>query len=346
MTPRRAAAVFAALALLTLSACTGGGGTGKTRVAFVSNNPEEFWTICEAGCRKAEAETGVEVIFKKPPKGEAAEQRSIIKDLVLSGVKGIAVSVIDPANQSAELDETAARIPLLCVDNDAPLTQRICYIGTDNYAAGKGVGQLVKEQFPDGATVAVFVGRMTALNAQQRRQGVMDELAGQKDVKGPQLGKYNLKGGGPESTDAYTDNNDHSKARANGVDVLSQTREADRLALVGLWAYNPPALLTALNDFNDPKKAERVRIAGMDEDFTTLRGIEDGKIAGTVVQDPYGFGYESVKLLAALTKGDRSGVPADKIKYVPHRVLTKDGGPGKEKAKDFRENLEKLLGKK
>ena len=38
------------------------------------------------------------------------------------------------------------------------------------------------------------------------------------------------------------------------------------------------------------------------------------------------FGYESVKLMAALARGDNSKVPANGIRYVPHRVITKEGG--------------------
>ncbi|HRI89217.1 MAG TPA: hypothetical protein PK869_13170, partial [Candidatus Hydrogenedentes bacterium] len=41
----------------------------KTKVAFVSNNTSDFWIIAEAGTRKAEAELGCEVIFKRPATG-------------------------------------------------------------------------------------------------------------------------------------------------------------------------------------------------------------------------------------------------------------------------------------
>src|SRR5439155_26928604 len=99
-------------AVLPLLGCGGGGGgPAKPKVAFVSNNPEEFWNIVEAGCRKAEAETGVAVVFRRPDVGDAAKQKEIIDTLVNQGVKAIAVSVIDPQNQAAYLDTIAARLP-------------------------------------------------------------------------------------------------------------------------------------------------------------------------------------------------------------------------------------------
>src|SRR5947207_291006 len=135
------------LLLLAIPACKGGtdSGTGKLKVGFVSNNPATFWTIAEAGCRKAEAETGVEVIFRRPQSGDPALQKEIIDILLSQDIKALAVSVIDPKGQRPYLDEIAARVPLVTQDNDAPDSKRLCYIGTNNYLAGRAVGQLVKE---------------------------------------------------------------------------------------------------------------------------------------------------------------------------------------------------------
>src|SRR5205085_10648427 len=93
---------LAGAAVALLSAACGGnnvGGPAKTKVAFVSNNPEDFWTIAEAGTKKAADELGVEVFFKRPQNGTAAEQKQIIEDLLARRVQAIAVSVIDPDNQ-------------------------------------------------------------------------------------------------------------------------------------------------------------------------------------------------------------------------------------------------------
>lgn len=149
----------------------------RTKVAFVSNNSAEFWTIAEAGTRKAAEEFGVEVLFRRPKTPTAAAQKEIIEDLLARGVKGIAISVNDPINQKEYLNSIAERVPLITQDNDAPDTKRKCYIGTDNVAAGRSVGKLVKEVMPQGGKIAIFVGQPDPINAQQRRQGVLEELA-------------------------------------------------------------------------------------------------------------------------------------------------------------------------
>ena len=150
---------------------------GDITIAFVSNNAEEFWTFAEAGAKVAAREQKVKLIFKKPKSGTVDEQSQTVKDL-LGKVKGIAVSVNDPKNQKDFLNEVAEKTNLITVDNDAPDTKRICYIGTDNIKAGREVGKLVKEVMPGGGDIAIFVGKPDPINAIERRQGVLDELAG------------------------------------------------------------------------------------------------------------------------------------------------------------------------
>src|SRR5262249_14250955 len=123
----------------------------KLKLAFVSNNASSFWTIARAGCDDAQRElSNVTVEFKIPPGGTAAEQRQILDDLAARGIDGIAVSPIDPANQTEFLNKLAEQTLLICHDSDAPASKRVCYIGTDNVAAGSEAGKLIKEAIPNG----------------------------------------------------------------------------------------------------------------------------------------------------------------------------------------------------
>jgi len=158
--------------------------SGKPKVAFVSNNAYQFWTFAEQGAKKAAAEFGVQMVFKKPSDGSAKVQREIIQDLINSGYKGIAVSPSDSKNAlNFFKDEVSPKVALVMTDNDLPdPAARKCYIGTHNYRAGRAAGNLVKKAIPKGGEIAIFVGQMDASNAIERRQGVLDMLAG-KDRK-------------------------------------------------------------------------------------------------------------------------------------------------------------------
>ncbi|HTU22519.1 MAG TPA: sugar-binding protein [Gemmataceae bacterium] len=318
-------------------------GPARTKVAFVTNNPETFWTIAEKGCTKAEKEFDVEVLFRRPDPGTAARQTDIINDLLNQDIKALAVSVNDPPGQTKHLKEIAAKVPLLTQDNDAPQCGRLCYLGTDNYKAGRAVGQLVKEVLPDGGVLAIFVGKIEPLNARQRRQGLLDELAGKpepKDTNEIDYGEDDAMYGKYRLVRTYTDQAIGAKANENATDALTALGDEKNLCFIGLWAYNPPAILSAVRDKN---KLGQVKIVGFDENEATLQGIIDGHIHGTVVQNPFEFGYRAVRIMAALARGDRSELPKDGTMYIPHRVITKDGGKDRIPAAKFQQELHELM---
>ena len=99
-------------------------------------------------------------------------------------------------------------------------------------------------------------------------------------------------------------------------------RYPDVAGLVGLWSYNGPAILNAVRESN---KAGQVKIIAFDEEDETLAGVKEGAIFATVVQQPYEFGYQAIKLMQQYLKGDKAAIPATKQVFVPTLIIKKDG---------------------
>jgi ribose transport system substrate-binding protein len=305
--------VCSLLSTLILSGCqpapsgtnAPGAATGsKHKLAFVTNNPSEFWVLARKGTEKAAKEIpDIEVDFKIPADGTAAEQQRIVDDLLARGVHGIAISPVDPKNQQQMINSAASQTLVVTQDSDAPDSNRTCYIGTDNVGAGRQAGELLKEALPQGGKIMVFVGVLDAANAQQRYQGLKEALAGS-----------NI-----QIIDVRTDNTDRVRAKANAADTL--VNNPDIAGMVGLWSYNGPAILSAVKEAN---KVDKVKIVAFDEEEPTLTGIKDGEIYGTIVQQPFEFGYQSMALMAKILNGDRSQIPASKQIFVPTLALKKD----------------------
>ena len=321
--------VFGAVCIaVALTACnkpegggTTAGGSGpkkKLKLAFVPNNTSSFWTIAQRGCETAEKELGnVKVDFRLPSTGTAAEQQQILDDLVAAGVDGIAVSPVDPENQTAALDRIAGQTLLITHDSDAPKSKRVCYIGTDNVAAGAEAGKLIKEAIPNGGKIMVFVGKIDAQNAKERFEGLKKELQGSK----------------AEIIDVRTDDTDPVRARKNVEDTL--VKYPDVACLVGLWSYNGPAIVNAVKAGG---KVGAVKIVCFDEDAETLLGVADGSIYATVVQQPYEFGRQAITKMARYLGGDKSALAGGK-QIVPTLNIKKDN------VAEFEAKLKALLGK-
>ena len=292
-------------------------GGKKLKLAFVSNNASSFWTIARAGTDEAETTLGnVSVDFRIPSAGTAAEQQQIMDDLLASGIDGIAVSPVDPSNQTDLLNRVASQTLLVCHDSDAPESDRVCYIGTDNTAAGVEAGKLIKEALPNGGKIMLFVGTLDAQNAKERYEGIKKEI----------------EGSGIEIIDVRTDETDRVRAQKNVEDTL--VKYPDVAGLVGLWSYNGPAILNAAKSSG---KAGQVKIICFDEEDETLAGVAAGLIYGTVVQQPYEFGRQAITRMAQYLGGDKEALAGGK-QIVPTKNIKQDN------VAEFQARLKELLG--
>ena len=297
----------------------GESGPKALHLAFVTNNAANFWTIARKGTEQAAKDVpNVTVDFLIPSQATAAEQKTIIDDLLAKGVDGIAMSPIDPANQVQMINDAAKQALIFTQDSDAPDSGRTCYIGTDNKAAGRQAGELIKKALPDGGKIMVFVGKIDAQNAQDRFAGIKEALEGSK----------------VQILDVRTDNTDTVKAKANVSDTLVTV--PDIAGLVGLWSYNGPAIVNAVKEAG---KVGQVKIVCFDEEEETLAAIKDGAIFATVVQQPFEFGRLAITSMAKYLRGDKSAVPDNKKIIVPTLAIDKSN------VDDFSKRLNTLLGK-
>jgi ribose transport system substrate-binding protein len=274
----------------------------KLKLAFVSNNAANFWAFARAGCEAAAKELGdVDLDFRITQDGSSATQRQILDDLVAKGTDGIAVSVDDPDNQTDFLNKIAGETLLVCCDSDAAASKRVAYIGTDNVAAGVEAGKMIKECVPNGGKIMLFVGHSDAENAKERYAGIQQALQGS-----------NI-----QIVDIRTDDTDAVRAQKNAEDTL--VKYPDIACLVGLWNYNGPAILNAVRGAG---KIGQVKIVCFDDEADTLNGIASGAIYGTVVQNPFEFGKDSVTRMDKYLHGDHSQL-SGKI-FIPTRDIKQD----------------------
>jgi ribose transport system substrate-binding protein len=313
----------------------------RPKVAFVTNCVAQFWTVAKFGVEAGEKEFDVDAVVRMPANGTAEEQKRILEDLLAKGVEGIAVSPKDPENMTALLDRVASRSVLLTHDSDAPKSKRLCYIGMDNYDAGRLCGQLVQEAIPNGGPVVIYIGNLDQDNARRRRQGVIDQLLGRShDPNRFDKQDAALKGDKYEIRATFTDQFDRQKAKAAAQDALVRWR--DIACMVGLFEYEVPLVLEAVQSAN---RLSEIKLVGFDEAEATLQGILDGHIHGTVVQNPFEYGRRSLQLLGQLLREPdpqkrEALLPKNRVIDIPARQIRKAD------VAEFWEDLKQKTGKK
>jgi len=295
-------ALLGALAISSALA-TGAWAEDKPQMAFVVNAASDFWKLAEAGVNAAQEELpNYETQFRYPAQGTAAQQNALMDDLVAAGTDAIMISSVDPKTSIDAFNRIAAQIPLFTTDSDAPNSDRIAYLGSSNTDAGVQAGEMAVKALPDGGKCMGFVGFLGADNAVER-------IAGFRKA---------VEGSGIELVDVRGDDVDFARARANVDDVLAAQPDID--CMVGFYSYNPPKIYEALQAAG---RLGDITVIAFDEDPVTLGAVRNGEFAGTIVQDPYQWGYQGMKLMASYLEGDKSGIPEGGLIIVPTKAIDK-----------------------
>jgi ribose transport system substrate-binding protein len=158
------------------------------------------------------------------------------------------------------------------------------------------------------AILCVLLGALPSFSCKKQE--------GSSGGEGVKAGKFIILG-------TKTDNADTGQAKANAENAI-QLHE-DLAAMVGLYGYNPPACLAALKDAEarGSKVLGKVKVFGFDGLETTLEGVNAGQIEGTVVQQPFEFGYQSMNVLKAYHDG-RQVNAKDGVIDIPVKIITKE----------------------
>ena len=292
---------ISALALAVALTASSGFAQDKKTLVFVVNGASDFWKLAEAGVKKAQEELpNYDLQFKYPEQAAAAIQQRLMDDLVAAGASAIMVSAVDPKSSTEALNRIGGQVPLFTTDSDAPDTNRVAYIGSSNTDAGMQAGEIAKKAMPDGGKCIGFVGLLGADNAREGIAGMKAALAGSN----------------VELIGVRGDDIDMTRAKRNVEDALAANPDID--CMVGFYSYNPPRIYEVLKEAG---KLGEITVVAFDEDPITLGGVREGTIAGTVVQQPYEWGYQGMKLMAAVLEGDMSMIPENKLVIVPTAII-------------------------
>ena len=267
------------------------------RFIFITNGDDPYFDVLNAGLQAgakkfALVDKGFEVVMEKN-NATAQGQIDRLRQLVTQAdVAGIAISVIQAEN-IAIVEEmkrlTDKGVPVITVDGD--INQKLFsdgrpyYIGTDNSIAGRLLGTAGKKVLESrGVTEGEFIqftGFTDNDNARARMNGCRDAI-----------------GASYSEVDRMADSFDHSRARDNVRTAL--VNHPDVKALVGIWAYNAPAIAEVVAERG---VRDQVSIFTFDAAAQAIEHMANGNIDCMIVQNPFQMGIQTVRLLLAMQEG-------------------------------------------
>lgn len=290
-----------------------GGGDGKTKVGVILKTlSSEYWSYVGAGVKAAEKDLGVTVQLQGPASETAYDEQNNMIETMLAdnSIQALVISPLQPDSVVSVLGNTQK--PILFVDTDADYDKKLSYIGTGNEPAAKSGGEEAAKLAGSGAKAAWIGGVQGNTTSDAREKGYVEGLkAGGVEVVVKQYGEGLADKAASIMENVLTSNPDLKVVVANNDEMASGAARAAEAA----------------------GKKDLI-IFGFDGIQAGVQNVIDGKVSGTVAQDPYGMGYKAVEAAVKAAKGEK----LEEFIDTGSTVITKDN------AEDYLSKLKKQLG--
>jgi ribose transport system substrate-binding protein len=270
------------------------------------NNP--YFDLARDGCQAEAKKLGVSCTYTGPVEQEPAGQVQIIQDLISQHVDGIAISVADAASVKRVIHQARqAGIVVITFDADSPDSERQAYVGTDNAALGRALGQMLLKAHPKPGQFALVSGGPAAANLAQRVDGVRSVLkpAGWTEI-----------GGSPTFC-----NDDSALGVQQMTDLMTANPGLAAIVPVGGWPlFTQGAFTGFINAHKQAIASGAFSIVSADTLPVELQAVQSGQVAALVGQRPFEMGQKAIDIMLALKKGEKQPVTT----YAGLDEVTKD----------------------
>jgi ribose transport system substrate-binding protein len=277
--------------LASAAGCRGGGGGGAPRLRFAvipKSLDLPVFNYAKVGAERAARELGnVEVIWRGPETADQLRQKEILESFITQRVDGIAISSLNGDFLTETIDRAIdAGIPVVTWDADAPKSRRIAFYGVDDVAAGRILGERATALVGGHGKVAIITS-VGAINLARRLEGVREVLKQQAGMQVVEV--YDIK---------------EDPVRCAEIIASGTNRYPDLGAWisVGGWPVFTKNALAAV----DPSKT---KVVSFDTIPPAPDLLKEGKVQVLIGQKYFGWGAESVKLLADIKAGRMPPAP-------------------------------------
>jgi ribose transport system substrate-binding protein len=279
MSRSKAVLVFCLLVLLLqYLGCSKLDHDPKERYFLVCINAKiPYWQMAAAGLNQAASQMKVRADVAGPDNYDPKAQQQEFQRVLHLNPSGILVSPADAEILKNEINSAIAKgIPVITIDADSPASQRLLYIGTNNYQAGIMGGKKLAEVMKGKGNVVVFT-MPEQTNLKERLNGYQSVLAEHPQMKISEI--VDIKGDSGLAFDKTKELLDKNPAQVDAFVCLEATAAKDvALAL-------------------SRKGVKDKIIIAMDTDQGTLEGVKNGVIVATIAQKPFTMTYYGLKML-------------------------------------------------
>lgn len=273
----------------------------------------------------------IKVVYSGPKESDDVdEQVNILDEEMARYPSALAIAIIDSQSGNVQFDlATQNGIPIVTFDSKSSYQGIMAHVTTDNTKAATEAAVHMAEALEEEGQVLIISHDSKSLTSQERVDGFVSEIqnnhpemsvtetyymddldafrktiamerAGITDsgetVSGEDAGAENT---GTENTGTETGSGE-AEQTVTDEEIQAVTEEEiyeyifeKNPDIQGIYATNG-ACVTKMAELCEQKKMDDVVIMGYDADAKEIQALEDGRVAGLIVQNPYGMGYATI----------------------------------------------------
>ncbi len=285
---------------------------GETVAVVLKTLSSEYWNYVKAGCDAAAEDLGITVTVIGPgAESDITGQVTMMDEQLALDIAAIVCAPNDGDAAAAALAN--ASVPVVFVDTDADLETKTSFVGTSNEDAAAIGGTYIAELLGEDAKVVIIYGQEGENTSNMRLAGyeraleeagieVLAEQSGQNTTDGAMATMEDLLIRFPDEIDAVLCHNDDT-----AIGAMQACEQAG---------------------------VEGIKIIGFDGNVSAVELVLEGKLEGTIAQQPYMMGYTAVETALAAARGEE----VDSVIYVDAQLITVDNG------QEYIDSLSEMLG--
>lgn len=294
-----------------------------------------YWKAVQEGAKQAVADINtnlgykgndkVKLVYSAPEtENDVDDQVNILDEELARYPVAVGIAAVDSRACEVQFDLAAENgIPIVAFDSGTDYQNIVSMIDTDNTTAAATAASKLCNSIGESGQILVIAHDSKSTSSEEREQGFVQEVEkNDPNVTVAEIWHLDdldaiskeINADSSEKNSQETADNVQKAEEENADSRDTQTAQQDAIKYLlekypdvkGIFATNETVADLVVNVLDSMDKItgeDRIKVVSFDGGEDQMKLLEDGKIDGLIVQNPYGIGYATVVACARAVLG-------------------------------------------
>lgn len=294
-----------------------------------------YWKAVQEGAKQAVADINtnlgykgndkVKLVYSAPEtENDVDDQVNILDEELARYPVAVGISAVDSGACEVQFDLAAENgIPIVAFDSGTDYQNIVSMIDTDNTTAAATAASKLCNSIGESGQILVIAHDSKSTSSEEREQGFVQEVEkNDPNVTVAEIWHLDdldaiskeINADSSEKNSQETADNVQKAEEENADSRDTQTAQQDAIKYLlekypdvkGIFATNETVadlVVNVLDSMDKTTGEDRIKVVSFDGGEDQMKLLEDGKIDGVIVQNPYGIGYATVVACARAVLG-------------------------------------------